>query len=46
LASYNGFKSLKLFISKLLMCDLDRFSKSQSQIKNLMDRKDGKQGNS
>jgi len=32
LASYNGFKSLKPFISKLLMCDLDRFSKIQSHI--------------
>jgi len=32
LASYNGFKSLKPFISKLPMCDLDRFSKIQSHL--------------
>ena len=32
LESYAGFNSLKPFISKLLMCDLDRFSKIQSHI--------------
>ena len=32
LASCNGFKPLKLFISKLLMCDLDQFSKIQVQM--------------
>ena len=32
LASYAGLNSLKLFISKLLMCDLDHFSKIQSHL--------------
>ena len=37
--SYAGFNSLKPFISKLLMCDLDCFSKIQSHIK-LSDNRD------
>ena len=32
LESYAGLNSLKPFISKLLMCDLDRFSKIQSHL--------------